>query len=40
MATDAEKKKRGMKLAFIDVKRAYFYAKAKRDMFVELPDED
>ena len=28
----------GLKLALIDVKRAYFYAKAKRGIFVKLPD--
>ena len=31
---------KGMKLAFVDVKRAYFYAKAKKDIFVKLPEED
>ena len=30
----------GLKLAFIDVKRAYFYAKAKKDIFIILPEED
>ena len=30
----------GLKLAFIDVKRAYFYAKAKKDIFIKLPPED
>ena len=30
----------GLKLAFIDVKRAYFYAKAKEDIFIRLPEED
>ena len=30
----------GLKLAFIDVKRAYFYAKAKNDIFIRLPAED
>ena len=28
------------KLDFIDVKRAYFYAPAKRDVYVKLPPED
>ena len=28
------------KLLFIDVKRAYFYAPARRPVFVQLPDED
>jgi hypothetical protein len=28
------------KLEFIDVKRAYFYAEAKRNVYVKLPDED
>ena len=34
------KKETGMKLAFIDVKRAYFYAEAKKDIFVRLPEGD
>ena len=29
-----------LKLLFIDVKRAYFYAKSVRPVFVQLPDED
>ena len=29
-----------LKLLFIDVKRAYFYAKSKKPVFVQLPDED
>ena len=29
-----------LKLLFIDVKRAYFYAKAKRPVFIQLPEED
>ena len=29
-----------MKLDFIDVRRAYFHAKAKREMYIELPMED
>ena len=33
-------KENGFKLAFSDVRRAYFYAKAKKDIFVRLPDED
>ena len=28
------------KLLFVDVKRAYFYAKARRDVYVKLPAED
>ena len=31
---------RGMKLDFIDVRRAYFQAKARRSVYVKLPDED
>ena len=30
----------GMKLEFIDIKRAYLQADVKRDIFVELPGED
>ena len=33
-------KKKPLKLLFVDVKRAYFYAKAKRPVFVQLPEED
>ena len=29
-----------LKLLFIDVRRAYFYAKSKRPVFVQLPEED
>ena len=29
-----------MKLEFIDVTRAFFQAKAKREVYVELPEED
>ena len=34
------RKQKGMKLDFIDVKRAYFHAKARREMYVDLPPED
>ena len=30
-------RKKGMKLDFLDVRRAYFYAKAKRTVYVQLP---
>ena len=33
-------KMKGMKIDFIDVKRAYFYAKARRDVYIKLPPED
>ena len=29
-----------MKLDFIDVRRAYFYADATREIYIELPKED
>ena len=29
-----------MKLAFIDVRRAYFHAESRRDVFIDLPAED
>jgi hypothetical protein len=29
-----------MKLEFIDVRRAYFHAKARRSVFAELPQDD
>ena len=32
--------KMGMKLDFIDVRRAYFHARARRRVFVKLPEED
>ena len=31
---------RGMKIDFIDVRRAYFHAKCKRKVYIELPKED
>ena len=33
-------REKGLKLGFIDVRRAYFYAPAKKNIFVKLPDED
>ena len=33
-------KTRGHKLDFIDVRRAYFHARARRKVYVELPKED
>ena len=30
----------GMKIDFIDVRRAYFHAKCKRKVYVDLPKED
>ena len=33
-------KSQGHKLDFIDVRRAYFHAKARRKVYVELPAED
>jgi len=33
-------KKGGNKLEFIDVRRAYFHAKARRLVYVKLPEED
>ena len=33
-------KKGGKKLDFIDVRRAYFQAKARRSVYVKLPEED
>ena len=29
-----------MKIDFIDVRRAYVYAKSERDVYIELPEED
>ena len=29
-----------MKIDFIDVKRAYLHAKCKRDVYIQLPNED
>ncbi len=29
-----------MKLEFIDIKRAYFYAPSKRPTFIEIPSEE
>ena len=33
-------KNQGYKLEFIDVRRAYFHAEARRKVYVELPEED
>ena len=33
-------KEKGLKLDFIDVRRAYFHAKARRAVYVKLPEED
>ena len=33
-------KNKGLKLDFIDIRRAYFHAPARRDIFIELPDEE
>ena len=29
-----------MRIDFVDVRRAYFYAASEREVYVELPDED
>ena len=34
------KETEGMKLEFIDIKRAFFHAEARRNVYVELPEED
>ena len=33
-------KEKGYKLDFLDVRRAYFHARARRDVYVQLPEED
>ena len=33
-------KEYGMKLEFIDVRRAFFHADARREVYVALPEED
>ena len=33
-------RRQGMKIDFIDVRRAYFQAKARRDAYIKLPYED
>ena len=30
----------GMKIEFMDIKRAFFHATARREVYVELPQED
>ena len=35
-----DNRKGGNKLEFIDVRRAYFHAKARRMVYVRLPEED
>ena len=34
------KKEQGMKLDFIDVRRAYFHADTRTEIYIDLPDED
>ena len=34
------KEQQGMKLEFIDIRRAFFHAEARRKVYVELPEED
>ena len=34
------KKQKGMKLDFIDVRKAYLHAEVQREVFIELPEED
>ena len=36
----AGSKSKGMKLDVVDVRRAYFHAKSRREVYVVLPDED
>ena len=36
----ARNQRRGFKILTVDVKRAYFYASARRDIYVEIPEED
>ena len=33
-------REKGMKVDFIDVRRAYFHADAVRDVYIELPEGD
>ena len=40
MAPGTRRVRRGMKLDFIDVRRAYFNAPARRKVFIKLPPED
>ena len=40
MAASKQKQGKDLKLMFNDVSRAYFYAKSRRKIFVQLPDED
>ena len=34
------KEEQGMKLDFIDIRRAFFHAPARRNIYVDLPEED
>ena len=33
-------REKGLKLGFIDIYRAYFYAPARKNIFIRLPEED
>ena len=37
---DRQNRRRGMKLDFIDIRRAFFHAKANRPVYVQLPNEE
>ena len=40
MDSTEERVRRVLSWLFSDAKRAYFYAKAKKDIFIRLPGED
>ena len=40
MCAAGQSSKDPMRLATIDIKRAYFYAPARREVFIEITDED
>ena len=40
LCASTQRKRRPFRMLFIDVKRAYFHAPVKRNLFVELPPED
>ena len=40
MCAQGQRKKKPMRLATIDIKRAYFHAAVQREVYVEIPVED
>ena len=40
MCANGQNRRKPLRMAVIDIKRAYFYAPVKRDVFIKIPKED